>query len=105
MSTPTPPTVTAVTICRRRWQDSDAARLRAAMTSELRDRYADRPTDPVHLPPAEAVDAAPVAWTGVATARIPVFPPYDVLPWSLCLARTLAPPPVDPHQPGRTAPA
>ncbi|WP_410813976.1 GNAT family N-acetyltransferase [Micromonospora sp. 067-2] len=174
-----PATVAPVVVCRRRWDDADAVRLRAAMTREMRERYADRLSDPIHLPPAEVVGAASVAWTGVAytpaatpvghaalrwhgddlelkrmyvvpahrgrgvaalllTAiedaaahlgarrivlqtgdrqpdavrryeragyvRIPVFPPYDVLPWSLCFARTLVPP-TDPDRPGRTEPA
>ncbi|MFC4144768.1 GNAT family N-acetyltransferase [Micromonospora mangrovi] len=180
MSTPTRTRLAQVVVCRRRWQDPDAVRLRAALTSELRNRYADRPTDPIHLPPDEAVAAASVAWTGVAytpaanpvghaalrwhgddlelkrmyvvpehrghgvadallTAaedaaarlgaarivlqtgdrqpdavrryeqagyhRLPVFPPYDGLPWSLCFARTLTPPQAATNRPGRTAPA
>ncbi|WP_089156312.1 GNAT family N-acetyltransferase [Micromonospora sp. NBS 11-29] len=180
MSTTVPTRVAPVVVCQRRWHDPDAVRLRAALSSELRDRYADRPTDPIHLPPDEAVASTSVAWTGVAytpaatpvghaalrwhgddlelkrmyvvpayrghgvapallTAaedagarlgarrivlqtgdrqpdavrryeragyhRVPVFPPYDVLPWSLCFARTLTPPPAGTNRPGRTDPA
>ncbi|MET8042675.1 GNAT family N-acetyltransferase [Micromonospora sp. NPDC005215] len=54
------------TVCRRRWDDPDASALRSAMTTELRQRYADRPTDPIHLPPARALAPTSVAWTGVA---------------------------------------
>jgi GNAT superfamily N-acetyltransferase len=162
MSRPT--AIGPLVVRQRPWDDADAARLRAAMTNELRDRYADRPTDPIHLPPAKAVAISSVAWTGVAyisgtqpvghvalrwhgadlelkrmyvvpeyrgrgvaaallaavdTAaarlgaprivlqtgdrqpdavrcyeragyhRVPVFPPYDELPWSLCFAKIL----------------
>jgi GNAT superfamily N-acetyltransferase len=58
----TPP----VTVCQRRWNDPDAVALRAAMTGEMRQRYADRLTDPIHLPDAQAVAPTSVAWTGVA---------------------------------------
>ncbi|MEU8423467.1 GNAT family N-acetyltransferase [Micromonospora sp. NPDC048835] len=55
-----------VTVCRRRWDDPDAVALRAAMTAELRHRYADRPDDPIHLPTAQVLSPGSVAWTGVA---------------------------------------
>ncbi|MEU4336990.1 GNAT family N-acetyltransferase [Micromonospora lupini] len=55
-----------VTVCRRRWGDPDAAALRAAMTAELRQRYADRPADPIHLPDTQVLAPTSVAWTGVA---------------------------------------
>ncbi|GGO32230.1 GNAT family N-acetyltransferase [Micromonospora parathelypteridis] len=55
-----------VTVCHRRWDDRDAVALRTAMTGEMRQRYADRLSDPIHLPDAQAVAATSVAWTGVA---------------------------------------
>ena len=42
------------------------AALRTAMTADLRHRYADRPDDPIHLPPAQALAPTSMAWTGVA---------------------------------------
>ncbi|MEU1754032.1 GNAT family N-acetyltransferase [Micromonospora matsumotoense] len=57
---------TPVTVCRLRWDDPDAVALRAAMTGELRQRYADRPYDPIHLPPARVLLPGSMAWTGVA---------------------------------------
>ncbi|MFI6234757.1 GNAT family N-acetyltransferase [Micromonospora sp. NPDC050784] len=58
----TPP----ATVCQRRWNDPDAIALRAAMTGEMRQRYADRLADPIHLPDAQAIAPTSVAWTGVA---------------------------------------
>ncbi|MFC3499732.1 GNAT family N-acetyltransferase [Micromonospora krabiensis] len=62
-----------IAVCRLRWDDPDAVALRAGLTAELRQRYADRAGDPIHLPPDEAIAAPGVAWTGVAyTAGTPV---------------------------------
>ncbi|MFF0151692.1 GNAT family N-acetyltransferase [Micromonospora sp. NPDC005203] len=58
----TPP----ATVCQRRWNDPDAVALRAAMTAEMRQRYADRLADPIHLSDAQAIAPTSVAWTGVA---------------------------------------
>lgn len=58
--------MTPPVVCRLRWDDPDAVTLRTAMTAEMRQRYADRPADPIHLPDAQAVAPTSVAWTGVA---------------------------------------
>jgi GNAT superfamily N-acetyltransferase len=57
---------TRVAVQRTPWAHPDAMALRAAMTAELRRRYADRPDDPIHRPPDEVLVEASMVWAGVA---------------------------------------
>ncbi|MEV0940909.1 GNAT family N-acetyltransferase [Micromonospora wenchangensis] len=75
---------TPVTVCRLRPDDPDAVALRAAMTGELRQRYADRPYDPIHLPPERVFAPGSVAWTGVAYTADATPVGHAALRWHGC---------------------
>ncbi|GAB3960637.1 GNAT family N-acetyltransferase [Micromonospora vulcania] len=51
------------------------------MTGELRQRYADRPDDPIHLPPAQALAAGSMAFTGVAYTAEAIPVGHAALRW------------------------
>jgi GNAT superfamily N-acetyltransferase len=56
------------------WDDEPAVALRAAMSAEMGALYADRIAARAEPPPGTGVEAAAIAWTGVAYAagRVPV---------------------------------